>query len=155
MAQPQPSSSAGLDAAEDLLPDVAPPSAFGAGVRSGAGGIVGALGGLTRMVGDATTVKPISDVGGAVAGYGAGVVERNASPIQKLSDIDSLGKLGNTVAFALGNTAPSLAAALVGGALGRKLLTRRFPGLIRALPASPPNREALTAPRTPLAGESR
>ena len=33
--------------------------------------------------------------------------------------------------------------------------TRRFPGLIRALPASPPNREALTAPRTPLAGESR
>ena len=33
--------------------------------------------------------------------------------------------------------------------------TRRFPGLIRALPASPPNREALTAPRTPLAGDSR
>ena len=48
-------------------------------------------------------------------------MERNASPIQKLSDIDSLGKLGNTVAFALGNTAPSLAAALVGGALGRKM----------------------------------
>lgn len=35
-------------------------------------------------------------------------------------------------------------------------VTRRFPALIRALPASPPSREALTEPRpTPLAEESR